>query len=47
VHTYPSWTAFDKANSDPETQKLLEATYNNPNPPYESLTVTVIEEVAL
>jgi hypothetical protein len=47
VHTYQSWTAFDKANSDLETQKLLEATYNNPNPPYESFTVTVVEEVAL
>jgi hypothetical protein len=47
VHTYASWTAFDKANSDPDTQKLLEATYNNPNPPYESFTVTVVEEVAL
>ena len=47
VHTYPSWTAFDKANLDLETQKLLEATYNNPNPPYESFTVTVVEEIAL
>jgi len=47
VHAYPSWSAFDKANSDPETQKLLATTYNNPNPPYESFTVNVVEEVAL
>lgn len=47
VHTYPNWTAWDKVNSDPEAQKLLEATYNNPNPPYESFTVTIVEEVEL
>jgi hypothetical protein len=47
VHTYPSWTAFDKASSDPEMQRLLQAIYSNTNPPYESLTSNIIEEVPL
>jgi len=36
-----------RARSDPETQKLLESTYNNPNPPYESFTTTFVEDVEL
>jgi len=47
VQVWPNWTTFDKARSDPETEKLLEATYNNPNPPYESFTTTVVEAVEL
>jgi len=47
VHTYPSWTAYDKAISDPEMQRLLQAVYNDANPAFESYTATIIEEVPL
>jgi hypothetical protein len=47
VHTYANWAAFDKAASDPEWQRFLDTMEKNPNPPYEALSVNVVEEVAL
>jgi hypothetical protein len=47
VAQYADWAAYAKAVSDPEWQKFLEATENNPNPPWESLTTSIVEEVAL
>ena len=47
VHTYPSWTAFEKAGSDPEFQRLLQTIQSDANPPYESFVSNFIEEVPL
>jgi hypothetical protein len=47
VHAYPTWAAYDKANSDPEMQRLAQTIYSNANPPYESFIANMIEEVPL
>ena len=47
VGQYADWAAHAKAVSDPEWQKFVEATQNNPNPPWESLRTSIVEEVTL
>jgi|SRR5215471_1087655 len=47
VSRYPDWNAWMKARADQEFTRVREATRNNPNPPFDSLTTAVFEEVAL
>ncbi len=47
VVQYENMAAYAKAASDPELQGLIESMRNNPNPPWESLTSTLVEEVAI
>jgi len=47
VAEYADWAAYAKAVSDPEVQKLIDTMRNNPNPPYESITTAIVEEVPL
>jgi len=47
VGQYSSWDAFAKLESDPEFTQLLQAMRSNANPPWEAVTASVNEEVAL
>jgi hypothetical protein len=47
VVQYEDFAHYAKAASDPELQGLIDSMRNNSNPPYESLTTTLVEEVAL
>jgi hypothetical protein len=45
VGQHADFAAYAKAASDAELIKLVEAMRNNPNPPWESLTTSLVEEV--
>jgi hypothetical protein len=45
VAQHADFAAYAKAASDAELIKLIEAMRNNPNPPWESLTTSLVEEV--
>jgi hypothetical protein len=47
VSRYSDWNAFAKARTDREFTQLLEAVRSNPNPPFDSTTTGLFEEVAL
>jgi hypothetical protein len=47
VVMYESWAAYAKAQSDPEFQGLIDTMRNNANPPWEAITASLNEEVAL
>jgi hypothetical protein len=47
VIQYENWAAYAKAASDSELQGLIDQMRNNANPSWETLTVTLNEEVAL
>lgn len=47
VVQYENFAAHAKAASDSELQGLIDSMRNNPNPPWESLTTALVEEVAL
>jgi hypothetical protein len=47
VSRYPDWNAFAKGRTDREFMQMLEAVRNNPNPPFESITTGLFEELAL
>jgi hypothetical protein len=47
VSRYPDWNAWVKARADQEFTRMREAVRNNPNPPFDSITVALLEEVAL
>lgn len=47
VAEYADWAAYAKAASDPELNKLIDMMRNNPDPPWESLTASIVEEVPL
>jgi hypothetical protein len=47
VSRYSDWNAWLKARVDQEFTRAREAMRNNPNPPFDSITTAVFEEVAL
>ena len=47
VIQYSDWNHFAKGSSDPEIAQFLENVRRDTNPPWESLTVSINEEVAL
>lgn len=47
VVQYENFAAYAKAASDPELQGLIDSMRNSSNPPWESLTTALVEEVAL
>ena len=47
VSQYSDWNHFAKAQSDREVAQFLETTRRDNNPPWESLAVSISEEVAL
>jgi hypothetical protein len=47
IHQYSGWDHFAKAASDREFAQLFEGIRRDTNPPWESLTVSMSEEVAL
>ena len=47
VSQYSDWNHFAKAQSDREFAQLLEGLRRDTNPPWESFTVSLSEEVAL
>lgn len=47
VGQYADFGAYAKAASDAELIKLVDAMRSNPNPPWESLTTSLVEEVPL
>ena len=47
VGQHADFAAYAKAASDAELIILVEAMRNNPNPPWESLTTSLVEEVSL
>jgi hypothetical protein len=47
VSQYSDWDHFAKAQSDREIAQFLEAMRRDTDPPWESLTVSISEEVAL
>ncbi len=47
VAQYASWDAFAKVSADPGFARLLETMRNNPNPPWESVTPVLYEDVAV
>jgi hypothetical protein len=47
VSQYSDWNQFAKSSSDREISQFLENTRRDTNPPWESLTVSISEEVAL
>jgi len=47
VAQYADWAAYAKATSDTELQQLIDGMRNNPNPPWESLTSAIVEDVPL
>lgn len=47
VSRYPDWNTWMKARADQEFTRAREAIRNNPNPPFDSITTAVFEEVAL
>lgn len=47
VIQYADFAAYAKAASDSELAKLIDSMRNNANPPWESLTTALVEEVAL
>lgn len=47
VVQYADFAAYARAASDPELAGLIDTMRNNPNPPWESLTTALVEEVPL
>lgn len=47
VVQYENFAAYAKAAADPELQGLIDSMRNNANPPWESLTTALVEEVSL
>jgi len=47
VGQHADFAAYAKAASDAELVQLVETMRNNPNPPWESLTTSLVEEVPL
>ena len=47
VVQYADYAAYAKAASDSELRGLIDSMRNNPNPPWESLTVMLVEELPL
>jgi hypothetical protein len=47
VFVYKDYAAYAKAASDPELSGLIDTMRNNPNPPWDAITVALNEEVAL
>jgi hypothetical protein len=47
VSRYSDWNAWVKARVDQEFARVREAVRNNPNPPFDSITSALFEEVAL
>jgi hypothetical protein len=47
VGQYSGWDGFAKLHSDPEFTKLLEGMRSNANPPWETVTAAVNEEIAI
>jgi hypothetical protein len=47
VGQHADFAAYAKAASDAELAKLIETMRNNPDPPWESVTTSLVEEVPL
>jgi hypothetical protein len=47
VGQHTDFAAYAKAASDAELNKLIDAMRGDPNPPWESLTTSLVEEVPL
>ena len=47
VEQYSDWNHFAKVRSDPEIAQFLDRLRRDANPPWESFTVSISEEVAL
>ena len=47
VVVYADYAAYAKAASDPELSGLIDTMRNNPNPAWDTITVSLNEEVAL
>jgi len=45
VGQHPDFAAYAKAAADPELIKLVDAMRGNPNPPWESVTTSLVEEI--
>ena len=47
VSRYPDWNAWVNARGDQEFIRAREAMRNNPNPAFDSITIALLEEVAI
>ena len=47
VSRYSDWNTWVKARADQEFARVRETMRNNPNPPFDSITVALFEEVSL
>lgn len=47
VSRYPDWNAWVKARADQEFTRARDAMRSSPNPPFDSITTALFEEVAL